>query len=168
MRFRMANSDDLPMIKEMYGKIIEEMYKNDIKIWNEYYPCECFLEDIELNRLFVLENDVEVVAACTLCNSNSGEDVIKWNEETKDVWYIDRLGVNVNYLRQGIGQALISNVKNYAKENGKKYLRLFVVDVNIPAIKLYEKAGFDILEGVYNEEVYEGHFLTEYAFELKV
>ena len=35
MNFRMAKMDDLPQLKVVYGKIIEEMNCNNIEIWNE-------------------------------------------------------------------------------------------------------------------------------------
>ena len=38
MNFRMAKMDDLPQLKVVYEKIIEEMNCNNIKIWDEIYP----------------------------------------------------------------------------------------------------------------------------------
>ena len=35
MNFRMAKMDDLPQLKVIYEKIIEEMNCNNIEIWNE-------------------------------------------------------------------------------------------------------------------------------------
>lgn len=35
MNFRMAKMDDLPQLKVVYEKIIEEMNCNNIEIWNE-------------------------------------------------------------------------------------------------------------------------------------
>ena len=38
---------------------------------------------------------------------------------------------------------MIDKAKEIAKSLGNEYLRLFVVDINIPAIKLYIKNGFE-------------------------
>ena len=36
MKFRLANNKDLDFLKDMNTKIKDNMYKNDIKIWNEF------------------------------------------------------------------------------------------------------------------------------------
>lgn len=38
MEIVVAKLEDLNRVKEIYKKIIKNMYDNDIKIWNEYYP----------------------------------------------------------------------------------------------------------------------------------
>ena len=45
MKFGLASKIDLDYLKEMYAKIIENMYKNDIKIWNDFYPFEVTKEE---------------------------------------------------------------------------------------------------------------------------
>jgi len=49
-----------------------------------------------------------------------------------------------------------------------KYLRLFVVDINKPAIKVYLKNGFRQVDGLYEERVDAELILREYGFEIKV
>ena len=46
MEIVVAKLEDLNRVKEIYNKIIKNMYDNDIKIWNEYYPNEVFESDI--------------------------------------------------------------------------------------------------------------------------
>lgn len=167
MNLRLTKSEDLIKIKEMYNKIIENMYKNNIKIWDEYYPCELFSNDIDNNNLYVIENDKDIVSAFVLCNSNKGENSLEFTE-CKNVYYIDRLGVNVNYLNQGIGKMTINKIIELAKLNKIDYLRLFVVDVNIPAINLYLKCGFKKIDGIYEEKIDKNLTLIEYGFELNL
>ena len=168
MKFRLANNNDLDFLKDMYTKIIDNMYKNDIKIWNEFYPYEVIKEDVENNNFYVLENEKEIIAGCALCNSNSGENSLTWCEHTNDVYYIDRLGVNADYLRQGVGSRLLNQIKEFANKKDKKYIRLFVVDSNIPAINMYIKNGFEKVDGIYEEVINDEVTLLEYGFELKV
>lgn len=115
------------------------MNKNNIDIWDEIYPCEFFKNDIENKSLYVLNEGDDIVAAFALSKSNDGENHVKWENAKEKALYIDRLGVNVNYLRQGIGGIIIKNAIELAKAQNVKYLRLFVVDVNKPAINLYLK-----------------------------
>lgn len=168
MKIRLAREEDLKFLKDMYKRVIVNMYKNDVKIWDEYYPAEVLNEEIENQSLYVLENEKEIIAASALYESIEGEESVKWQENTKDVLYIGKLAVNTDYLRQGIGGVLIEKLKEVAKQNGKKYLRLFVVDSNVPAIKFYEKNGFSKVEGVHEEKIDDELTLIEYGFEMNV
>lgn len=55
-----------------------------------------------------------------------------------------------------------------AKSFGMEYLRLFVADINKPAIRLYVKNGFQKAEGIYEEVFEDGFVLCEYGYEIKV
>lgn len=52
-------------------------------------------------------------------------------------------------------------------KKGAEYLRLFVVDINQPAIKLYMKNGFKRANGIYDEQIDEEIVLHEFGFEIK-
>lgn len=143
MNLRLANLNDLPNLKIVYEKIIDHMDKSNIRIWDEIYPCEFFGDDIENNRLYVLENNKEIASAFALCNSNAGADYVKWENNHDNALYIDRLGVNV------------------------KYLRLFVVDINYPAINLYIKNGFKKVDGIFDEIIDDDLVFHEFGFEIK-
>lgn len=80
--------------------------------------------------------------------------------------YLDRLGVNINYSRKGIGSLMLKKAKETAKNLGAEYLRLFVVDINEPAIQLYIKNGFTRVTGVYDEVIDDDLILYEYGFEV--
>ncbi len=168
MNLRLANMNDLPKIKEIYEKIIDNMNKSNIEIWDEIYPCEFFGDDIENNRLYVLEENNEIVSAFALSNTNAGEAYGKWENKDKKALYIDRFGVSVNYSRKGIGSLMINKAIDIARENGAKYLRLFVVDINKPAINLYLKNGFKQVDGVYKERIDDDIVLYELGFEIEI
>lgn len=168
MNFRLANMSDLEFLKVMYTEIIKAMYDNNVKIWNEYYPIGVLAEEIEASRLYVLENDTEIIGACTLCESNDGESHVKWSENTNNVIYINMLAINAKYMRQGIAGILLEKIKDFAKDKNIDFVRLFVVDSNQPAINLYIKNGYSRVEGIYEEPITEDFSLTEYGFELKV
>lgn len=168
MNLRLAKKNDLPQLKAMYEKIIHNMNKNNIQIWDEIYPCVFFQEDIENERLYILTEGEDIIAACVLCESNPGEDHLKWQDVKEKALYIDRLGVNVNYLRQGKGELMLKNVMELAKQKNVKYLRLFVVDINKPAINLYLKSGFKQVDGIYEEKIDDDFVLCEYGFEIEI
>jgi ribosomal protein S18 acetylase RimI-like enzyme len=92
---------------------------------------------------------------------------MKWKDAKSRAQYIDRFGVNVNYLRRGIGGMALKSAMELAKQKSADYLRLFVVDINKPAINLYIKHGFSQADGIYEERI-EDFVLYEYGFEIKV
>lgn len=50
MNFRMAKMDDLPQLKVIYEKIIEEMNCNNIEIWNEIIDDNVTLHEYGFER----------------------------------------------------------------------------------------------------------------------
>ncbi|MDI3496694.1 MAG: Acetyltransferase family [Archaeoglobus sp.] len=46
------------------------------------------------------------------------------------------------HRRKGIGRLLLRQAEQFAKENGKKVIKLDVINTNYPAIDLYKKHGF--------------------------
>ncbi len=139
MDFRQAVMQDLPALKDMYKQIIKDMNEQNIQIGDDIYPCEFFEEDIKNNQLYTLLNNEEIVSAFVLSNTNLGETAVEWNDKNAKAVYIDRLGVNVKYSRKGIGSLMLDKAKEIAKTLDAEYLRLFVIDINLPAIQLYTK-----------------------------
>lgn len=167
MDFRLAKKSDLRKLKATYEKIIENMNKNNIQIWDEIYPGDFFQDDIENKSLYILTVGNDIVAAFALCESNDGEDHLKWKNVKGKALYIDRFGVNVNYARQGIGGLMLKNAMELAKQKDAKYLRLFVVDINKPAINLYLRNGFKRVDGIFEERI-DDFVLREYGFEIEI
>lgn len=167
MNFRLADSADLTTIKEMYTTLISKMNNDGIEIWDDIYPCEFFADDIANNRLYILSNENDIVGAFALCESNDGQNHVKWEKDNAKATYLDRLGVNANYTKQGIATQLLNYACKIANEKGAEYLRLFVIDTNAPAIRLYEKSGFIKATGTYVEVIDEALFFVEYGFEKK-
>lgn len=63
---------------------------------------------------------------------------------------------------------MIAKAKEIAREQGAEYLRLFVADINRPAIQLYEKNGFTRVKGVYKEIFDDGFLLYEHGYEVRL
>lgn len=168
MEFRLAVMQDLPQIKAVYRQIVNNMNDQGIQIWDDIYPSEFFAEDIEKQRLYVLMDSEKIVSAFALCSTNEGAKAVRWKQNSAKALYIDRLGVDVPYAKRGIGSFMLAKAKETARVLGAEYLRLFVVDVNEPAIKLYIKNGFVKADGVFNEVFDDGFTLQEYGYETEV
>lgn len=167
MNFRPANMNDLPQIKAVYRGIIDHMNQHDVPIWDDVYPCDFFAEDIINNRLYLLEDSGTIASAFALSAEHAGAAAVNWANHQSKAIYIDRLGVNVDYLKKGIGSMALQKAIALAHEMGGQYLRLFVVDFNTPAINLYLKNGFQKVDGSYDEVIDDDLTLYEYGFEIK-
>lgn len=168
MEIRLATMDNLQAVKEMYRQIVYHMNEQNISIWDEVYPCEFLEEDIKNNQLYLLVEKENIVSAFALCQTNAGENAVKWENVNAKAVYIDRFAVCVSYLKRGIGSITLEKAKEIAKTMGAEYLRLFVVDMNAPAISLYEKQGFVKAKGIYYEKIDEDLTLQEYGYEIRL
>lgn len=119
-------------------------------------------------RLYILVENNIILAAFSLCESCLGETCFQWKNQDAKALYLDRFGVNIDYLRKGIGSLMLQKAINLTRDKGYDYLRLFVVDVNQPAIQLYIKNGFQRVEGIYDEMINDELVLHEYGFEMSV
>ena len=168
MEFRLAVMQDLEQLKDIYKEIVKNMNENGIQIWDNIYPCEFFEEDIRNNRLYILINDREIISAFALYDTNIGENAVEWNDKKAKAMYIDRLGVNIKHFKKGIASLMITKAKEIARTLGAEYLRLFVVDMNEPAIQLYQKNNFLKVKGIYDEVFDDGFVLHEFGYEIKI
>lgn len=166
MDMRPASAKDLPGLKKMYMEIVADMGRRGLNIWDETYPVELLGADIEGGSLYVLEENGEIAAAFALCCKGPGRESVEWENKGAKALYLDRLGVSVWRLRRGVGSEALKKAAALAKEKGAEYLRLFVVDSNLPAIKLYERNGFHRAKGILEEKIDEDLILREYGFEL--
>ena len=168
MTLELAAMDDLTELKSMYKEIVAHMIQNNIQIWDDIYPCEFLEDDIKNGSLYVLMDHDRIVGAFALNDSNEGESHITWENSREKAVYLDRLAVNVHDLRKGIGGIMLKEAMAQAKKMGASYLRLFVVDINEPAISLYLKNGLRKAEGIYEQVACEELILREYGVEVRL
>jgi len=87
------------------------------------------------NGFFVAEINGEAVAFIA-CDS-------KWNYMDKKMGEIHEIVVRRDYKGKGIGRKLIEKAENYLMEKGSRRFGLWVGERNFPAIKFYEKMGYE-------------------------
>jgi ribosomal protein S18 acetylase RimI-like enzyme len=52
-------------------------------------------------------------------------------------------GVAPEVRRQGVGARLLADVESWARHRGAREIWLEVTEVNLPAIKFYQRCGFE-------------------------
>lgn len=75
---------------------------------------------------------------------------------------LDKLYVDPNWQRHGIGQLLMKNLAEHARRHGSRRLVLRVNRHNEKAIAAYRKYGFEVLVPVL-EEIGEGFVMDDYV-----
>lgn len=167
MNLRLATEKDLPEINRLFYAITKKLDRDGIRIWDEIYPACAFPDDIKRKSLFVLEEDEKLISAFALCSPLEDEGSIVWENPSAKGIYLFRFGVSPDCLNKGIGTYMLKEAERFAEERRGEYLRLLVVDYNIPAIKFYEKNGYKKAQGFYVKDQ-DGLILKEYGYELKL
>lgn len=167
MKLRLATEKDLSEISRLFSAITRKLDSENICIWDEVYPDCAFPDDIKRKSLFVLEEDEKLISAFALCSPLDDEGSIVWKNPTAKGVYLFRFGVSPDCLNKGIGTYMLKEAERLAKERDGEYLRLLVVDYNIPAIKFYEKNGYKKAQGFYVKDQ-DGLILKEFGYELKL
>ena len=88
-------------------------------------------------KVIVCNHDVDVVG-CLFFYAN---DIAKKNKEGYCIFFC----VLPDYRRCGIASEMIKRVKSYLSSEEIPYFKLKCAKANIPAFKLYQKMGFDII-----------------------
>ena len=167
MNLRLAKKEDLNILETMYNSIIDNMNRQNIRIWHPYYPFEEFEFDIEKNNLYIIEEKNEIICAFCVSNSNDASQNFEWSDPNSKAVYLSRLGVNTNHLKKGVASKALNFTKQIAFSRGAKFIRLMVAIENTPATNLYLKNGFTKVNGT-SEEFAEclNKTITEYGYEL--
>ncbi len=165
MNISLAGMNDLPDIKAMYARVIADMARRGLDIWDEVYPISVLEQDIQQKRLYVLRQNGIMAAAFALCDKSAGEARVQWANQQAKAVYLDRLGVDATMAGTGWGSQALSCAQRIARQMDAEYLRLFVVDANLPAIHFYQKNGYQRANGVFDEIIDDALTLREYGFE---
>ena len=168
MEITLASEKDLPELETLVAIVRNYMDNSGIAIWNKFYPFEEFESDIKNNELFIVKQNEKIIAVFCLSSKVDCPTLFYWKEKNTNALYFSKLAVDPDYLNKGIGTQAIRFAETHAKENGHKFLRLTVAEVNTPAIKLYTKNGFLKVKGISKNEYITKCNNTEFAFEKEI
>ena len=139
---------DFHEVQSFYWTLIEQMQDAEFHPgWEKgVYPADAFLkESLAAGELYALRADGKIIAAMVLNHQcNDGYNGTKWNVEASvdEITVIHALGVLPQVHGQGVAPQMVEAAIQIAREKQQKAIRLDVLGGNIPALKLYEKFGF--------------------------
>lgn len=150
---RKAEIEEAENILEFYRDVIDSIKGSEFNPkWNETYPnLEYIKTCIETKELYVFANDDEIIACVVLNGSFNPEyENIAWSANAKEgeIVVIHTFAISSEFMGKGIGREIFNQIKNCALENGKKAIRLDIIDGNVGAQKVFEKFGFKYVDTV--------------------
>ena len=145
---KLVPADDFELVKNCYLDVIAHTPGMQQHARWEYgkHPTEEGLRGyIERGEMYFL-TDGEEIAGMAAVTMYQGEDYesISWQEnlENDQVAVVHLLAVRPTYQGKSLGIKMLEEIMRLAVKNGKKALRLDTLKSNIPAQRMYEKAGF--------------------------
>lgn len=106
---------------------------------------------ISEGTLYIAETENKIAGTVILSHTpEQAYEQAHWKKDLSydDVYVIYTLAVHPDYAGSGVASALLQFAQQLAKKQGMKSLRLDVTEKNIPAIRLYEKQGFEYIDTV--------------------
>ena len=152
--FELGQVSDIDELEHLYDNLNDYLASHvNYAGWRKgVYPVRQTAEDaIAENTLYVAKYNNEIIGSVILSHKQEPAfEKVDWKVELEyeDIFVIYTFVVNPNYLKMGVGQALMQLAIDHSKTVGVKALRLDVYKGNMPAIKLYEKMGFEYIDEI--------------------
>jgi len=139
---------DLETVKVHYIKVIEntpEIEKYARWVYGKHPTDEGLRSYIENGEMYLLM-DQDTVAGMVVIVMHQGPDyeAVPWAEklENDQVATLHLLAVCPEYRGSALGNTILELAADLAKQQEKKAMRLDVLESNLPAQCMYEKAGY--------------------------
>lgn len=169
MKIENSTPADIPEIFRLYS--IASAYqkaKQTVVVWPQFEQ-QLVETEVAENRQWKLIIDNET--ACVWATTFSDEQI--WEVRNADAAvYIHRIATNPNFRGNNFVSIIVDWARQYAKDNGKDFVRLDTLGNNTRLIDYYTSAGFRFL-GLFelkNTEGLPAHYHNEPAclFEIKL
>lgn len=149
LEIRKGRMQDIDEISDLYDTVTEYLESHiNYPGWKKgIYPARLDGEQaIKEGTLYVARLDGKIVGSLILNeNQENGYDSVTWKTAAGswEVFVIHTFMVHPDYLKAGIGRFLLQFAEKEAVRNGRKTIRLDVSENNAPAIRLYERMGYE-------------------------
>lgn len=166
MKLHLAEAHEFDDVRTLYWSIIDDMEAAPYRPgWEKgVYPSDAYIANAIQNReLYVVLHDDETAGAMVLNHTcTDGYEKVPWAISAADheVSVIHALGIRPAYHGKGLAQYLVAEAVRLAVAQQQKAVRLDVLAGNIPAIRLYERMGFQYRDTL--QLFYEDTGLTDF------
>lgn len=152
--FEIGKASDVDELSQLYDDLNDYLEKNgNFPGWKKgIYPVREQAADGVKNGTLFVARDNGKIAGSVILNHEPEEAYhkAKWDFESdySDVIVIHTLAVHPDYLKHGVGKALMDFAIVHSTQSEARSIRLDVYEENAPAIRLYEKYGFKYVDTV--------------------
>lgn len=152
--FELGKESDIDELEQLYNDLNDHLAKGvNYPGWIKgIYPVrQNAIDGVKHGNLHVAKHNGRILGSVIL--SHEPEPAYykaKWEFESdySDVYVVYTFVVHPEFLKCGIGKALMDFSIEHSIKSKAKSIRLDVYEGNIPAIRLYEKCGFKYIDTV--------------------
>lgn len=154
LKMRLGTEKDVEALEHLYDDINDYLVTTyNYPGWKKgVYPTrQDAVDGINEGCLFVATDNGEIIGSMILRHKPEPAYMkVSWRAalDYKKVLVIYTFVVKPQKLKQGIGKRMLEFVEQYGIDTKMKALRLDVYENNIPAIRLYEKCGYQYIDTV--------------------
>lgn len=136
-----STREDLDEIFNLYKSATQLQIKNAVVPWPKFER-RLIIKEIDEYRQWKITEDGKIACIWATCFS----DPLIWEEKNNDpAVYIHRIATNPDFRGNKFVVNIINWAKEYAKQNGKEYIRMDTVGMNEKLINHYTSCGFSYL-----------------------
>ena len=140
MVFRQAGQYDAKTVSALYSAV----KGTEFCVWDESYPGEEEIKnDLAAGCLYVLEDEGDVIGAVSIVPENETDGFGCWKVR-ENAREFARVVIRPDRQGRGLSRLLVEGVVKELRARGAEAIHISVAKTNIPAGKLYAKAGFEI------------------------
>lgn len=140
--FRTAKEADLPKIMMIVQQIVIDMSTTNNRQWDETYPLrEHFLQDIQTDSLYVLEEDDQLKGFISI-NQDFAPEYHELDWEAEEFLVIHRVAVNPKSRQEGVATRLMQFAEQLSKERGMNFLISDTSELNTEMNRLFNKLEY--------------------------
>lgn len=151
LNIRPAVLEDIPAILELYNEVIDLFQRQTgTTAWQKgVYPIEQdFQTAIRAGNMYVGELEGRLAAGMIITQGTDksyGDAPWRVKAADSETAVIHMLGVSPGFAGRGAGLQMAEGAAALGRKRGWKALRLDVLEDNVPAQRMYERAGFQYI-----------------------
>lgn len=152
--FELGKPSDIDELEKLYNDLNDYLAAGvNYPGWKKgLYPVrQNAIDGIKDGNLYVAKHNGKIVGSIILSHEPEPAHLkVKWEFESdySNVFIIYTFVVHPEFLKCGVGKALMEFSIEHGRKSQAKSIRLDVYESNIPAIRLYEKYGFKYIDTV--------------------
>lgn len=146
-----GTAGDIDEIADLYDAVNEYLESHiNYPGWSKgVYPNRLDAKQgVEEGTLYIVSLEGKIIGSIMINqHQENGYESAPWKTRVQpdEAGVIHTLLVHPDYVKSGIGQALLEFAEKKAAKEGRKVIRLDVYEKNIPAIRLYDRMGYEYI-----------------------